>query len=146
MEFFVEVRLMAFERFETPDEDDFYKSLMKTPQNVSIVDIGKLYMSDDKENQAYFYIKYMLCNTTQEQSVAYNVKFVDGTIIAPEGSKLYPLLSFVSGIEDGEIHCNKEDIDSSLKDLTFKARAKKQKGKQTWYKIIPLELAGGEKR
>ena len=130
---------MSFERVPTLDEDDFYMSLMKTPQNVSILEIGNLYESDDKENQAYFYIKYMLCNTTQEQSVAYNVKYVDGKIIVPEGAKLYPLLSFVSGIQDGEIHCLKEDIDDALKDLTFKARAKKQKGKQTWYKIIPLE-------
>lgn len=135
---------MAFERVPALDEDDFYISLMKTPQNVSILEIGNLYESDDKENQAYFYIKYMLCNTTQEQSVAYNVKYVDGKIIAPEGSKLYPLLSFVSGIQDGEIHCLKEDIDDALKDLTFKARAKKQKGKQTWYKIIPIDLASME--
>ena len=135
---------MSFERVPTLDEDDFYMSLMKTPQNVSILEIGNLYESDDKENQAYFYIKYMLCNTTQEQSVAYNVRYVDGKIIVPEGAKLYPLLSFVSGIQDGEIHCLKEDIDDSLKDLTFKARAKKQKGKQTWYKIIPIERASVE--
>ena len=130
---------MSFERVPTLDEDDFYMSLMKQAQNVLILDIGDLYESDDKENQAYFYIKFMLCNTTQEQSVAYNVKYIDGKIIVPEGAKLYPLLSFVSGIQDGEIHCLKQDIDDSLKDLTFKARAKKQKGKQTWYKIIPIE-------
>ena len=130
---------MAFERVETLDENDFYNSLMKQAQNVSILDVGNLYESDDKENQAYFYIKFMLCNTTQEQSVAYNVKFIDGKIIVPEGAKLYPLLSFVSGIHDGEIHCLKQDIDDSLKDLTFKASAQRQKGKQTWYKIIPIE-------
>lgn len=135
---------MAFKRVETPDEDDFYKSLMKQAQNVSILDVGNLYMSDDKENQAYFYIRFMLCNTTQEQSVAYNVRFLDGEIIVPEGSKLFPLLSFVSGIEDGEIHCLKQDIDDSLKDKTFKMKAKKQKGKQVWYKLIPLELASVE--
>ena len=132
---------MAFERHETLDEDDFYKSLMKQAQNVSILDVGNLYMSDDKENQAYFYIKFMLCNTTQEQSVAYNVKYIDEEIIAPEGSKLFPLLSFVSGIEDGEIHCTKQDIDEALKDKTFKMKAKKQKGKQVWYKLIPLDYA-----
>jgi len=135
---------MAFERVETPDEDDFYKSLVKQAQNITILDVGNLYKSDDKENQAYFYIKFMLCNTTQEQSVAYNVRYIDGKIIAPEGSKLFPLLSFVSGIEDGEIHCTKEDIDNALKDLTFKAKARKQKGKQTWYKIIPVGQASVE--
>ena len=135
---------MAFRRVETLDEDDFYNSLMKEAQNVSIEDIGKLYESDDKENQAYFYIKFMLCNTTQEQSVAFNVKYVNGEIIVPEGSKLFPLLSFVSGIEDGEIHCLKQDIDDSLNGLTFRAKAKKQKGKQTWYKIIPIERVSVE--
>ena len=135
---------MAFERFDVPDEDDFYNSLMREAQNVTILDVGKLYDSDDKENQAYFYIKFMLCNTTQEQSVAYNVKYIDGTIIAPEGSKLFPLLSFVSGIEDGEIHCTKEDIDNALKDKTFKMKAKRQKGKVKWYKLIPIAFASVE--
>ena len=135
---------MAFERFDVPDEEDFYNSLVKEAQNVTILDIGQLYESDDKENQAYFYIKFMLCNTTQEQSVAYNVKYIDDTIIAPEGSKLFPLLSFVSGIEDGEIHCTKEDIDNALKDKTFKMKARKQKGKVKWYKLIPIDFASVE--
>ena len=130
---------MSFTRHETPDEDDFYNSLVKNPQPVSILDVGKLYDVEDKETQKYFYIKYMLCNTTQEQSVAYNVKYVDGEIVAPEGSKLFPLVSFVSGIEDGEIHCTKQDIDHALQDKTFLMKAKKQKGKTKWYKIIPLK-------
>lgn len=138
---------MSFERHETPDEDDFYTSLVRTPQNVSIVDVGKLYDVEDNETQKYFYIKYKLCSTAQEQSVAYNVKYVNGTIIAPEGSKLFPLLSFVSGIEDGEIHCKKQDIDDALNGKTFYMKAKKQKGKRAWYKIIPLSRikAGGVK-
>ena len=130
---------MSFTRHETPDEDDFYNSLVKNPQPVSILDVGKLYDVEDKETQKYFYIKYMLCNTTQEQSVAYNVKYIDGEIVAPEGSKLFPLVSFVSGIEDGEIHCTKQDIDHALNGKTFLMKAKKQKGKTKWYKIIPLK-------
>ena len=129
---------MSFTRHETPDENDFYNSLMKNPQPVSIVDVGKLY-DGESETQKYFYIKYMLCNTTQEQSVAYNVKYLDGEIVAPEGSKLFPLVSFASGIEDGEIHCTKEDIDNAFKGKTFRMKARKQKGKRAWYKIIPLE-------
>ena len=114
---------MAFTRKETPDESDFYTSLVNNPQNVSILDVGKLYDVEDNDTQKYFYIKYMLCNTTQEQSVAYNVKYIEGEIVAPEGSKLFPLLSFVSGIEDGEIHCTKEDIDNALKNKTFRMKA-----------------------
>lgn len=130
---------MAFTRHETPDDDDFYNSLMRNPQPVMVLEVGKLYDVEDKDTQKYFYIKYMLCNTTQEQSVAYNVKYLDGEIIAPEGSKLFPLLSFVSGIEDGEIHCTKQDIDDALNGKTFRMKAKKQKGKTKWFKIIPLE-------
>ena len=68
---------------------------------------------------------------------------VTGEIIAPEGSKLFPLVSFVSGIEDGEIHCTKYDIDDAFQGKTFKMKAKKQKGKRAWFKIIPLEEKDG---
>ena len=129
---------MSFTGHKLLDEDDFYTSLMKTPQPVSILDVGELY-DGEKEAQKYFYIKYMLCNTTQEQSVAYSVKYVDGIPIATEGPKLYPILSFVSGIDDDEIHCTKQDIDEALDGKTFRMKAKKQKGKTAWYKIIPLE-------
>ena len=66
--------MMAFERVLTLDEDDFYNSLIKTPQNVKIANVGQLYESDDVENGVYFYIDFILCNTSQEQSVAFNVK------------------------------------------------------------------------
>ena len=130
---------MSFTRHEAPDEDDFYNALVKHSQPVTVLDVGKLHDVEDKPTQKYFYIKYMLCNTTQEQNVAYNVKYVDGEIVAPEGSKLFPLLSFASSIEDGEIHCTKQDIDEALDGKTFRMKAKKQKGKTAWYKIIPLE-------
>jgi len=132
---------MAFTRHETPDEDDFYMSLMRNPQDVEIVDVGQLYDVEDKPTQKYFYIKYRLVKTGQEQSVAYNVRYIDGEIIAPEGSKLFPLVSFVSGIEDGEIHCTKADIDSALQGQTFRMKAKKQKGKTKWFKIIPIDYS-----
>lgn len=135
--------MMAFERVLTLDEDDFYNSLIKTPQNVKIANVGQLYESDDVENGFYFYIDFILCNTSQEQSVAFNVKMDhENKIVIPEGSKLYPLVSFVSGIGNDDIKCYKQDIDSALQDLTFKGKAQKQKGNKTWYKIIPLERAG----
>ena len=129
---------MSFTRHETPDEQDFYTAL-KTPQNVEVLEVGDLYDVEDNETQKYFYIKYKLVRTGQEQSVAYNVRFVDGEIIAPEGSKLFPLLSFVSGIEDGEIHCLKSDIDEAVTGKTYRMKARKQKSKNVWYKLIPLE-------
>lgn len=129
---------MSFTGHKAPDKDDFYTSLMKNPQPVSILDVGKLY-EGEKEAQMYFYIKYLLCNTTQEQSVAYSVRYIDGTLIASEGSKLYPIVSFLSGLDDEEIHFTKQDIDDALKGKTFRMKAKRQKGKTAWFKIIPLE-------
>ena len=129
---------MSFTGHKALDEDDFYTSLVKNPQPVAVLDVGELY-DGEQEAQKYFYIKYLLCNTTQEQSVAYSVKYVDGTLIATEGSKLYPIVSFLSGLDDDEIHFTKQDIDDALKDKTFRMKAKKQKGKTAWYKIIPLE-------
>lgn len=134
---------MSFTGHNAPDGVDFYQSLANNPQPVTVLDVGDLY-DGEKEAQKYFYIKYMLCNTTQEQSVAYSVKYVDGTLIATEGSKLYPIVSFISGLDDDEIHFTKADIDEALKDKTFRMKARKQKGKQAWFKLIPLEdLSGG---
>ena len=45
---------MSFTRHETPDEDDFYNSLVKNPQDVEIVDVGQLYDVEDKPAQKYF--------------------------------------------------------------------------------------------
>ena len=129
---------MSFQGRNAPDDDDFYKSLANNPQPVAVLDVGDMY-DGDKEAQKYFYVKYMNCNTTQEQSVAYSVKYADGILIATEGSKIYPLVSFISGLDDDEILFTKEDIDEALKGKTFKMRAKKQKGKTAWYKLVPLE-------
>lgn len=136
--------MMAFERVPTLDEDDFYKSLIKAPQIVKIAKVGELYKSDDVEDGAYFYIDFVLCSNGQEQSVAFNVKMDHDKkmIVIPEGAKLYPLVSFVSGIENDDIKCYKQDIDSTLQGLTFKAKALKQRGNRTWHKIIPLERVG----
>ena len=134
---------MSFKGRNAPDKDDFYTSLTKNPQPVTVLDVGELY-DGEKEAQKYFYVKYMLCNTTQEQSVAYSVRYVDGTLIATEGSKIYPLVSFISCLDDDEILFTKEDIDEALKDKTFKMKAKKQKGKNSWYKLVPLEELSSE--
>ena len=42
---------MSFTRHETPDEDDFYNTLLITPQDVDIVDVGQLYDVEDKPTQ-----------------------------------------------------------------------------------------------
>lgn len=135
---------MAFESVPSLDDDEFYKILMKNPQEVSIVEMGDFIESDDVKNGFYFYVTFMLKSTSQEKKISYNFKINnDGKVIIGEGAKLYPLLSYVSGIKHDDIRCTKEDIANALdKDLTFKATASKQKGKQTWWKIIPIAKGG----
>lgn len=135
---------MAFESIPTLDEDEFFKILMEKPQEISIVEVGDFLKSDDVKNGYYFYITYMLNSTSQEKKISYNFKVnYDGKVVIGEGAKLYPLLSYISGIKHGDIRCTKDDISNALnEDLTFKATSSKQKGKKTWWKIIPIVERG----
>ena len=67
----------------------------------------------------------------------------DGKVVIGEGAKLYPILSYISGIKHGDIRCTKKDIAKGLNDnLSFKATSTKQKSKRTWWKIIPINERG----
>ena len=135
---------MAFESIPSLDDDEFYKILMRNPQQVSIVEVGDFIESDDVKNGFYFYVTFMLNATSQEKKISYNFKVNnDGKVVIGEGAKLYPLLSYVSGIKHGDIRCTKDDIANAFNsDLTFKATSSRQKGKKTWWKIIPIVERG----
>lgn len=135
---------MAFESIPSLDDDEFYKILMRNPQQVSIVEVGDFIESDDVKNGFYFYVTFMLNATSQEKKISYNFKVNnDGKVVIGEGAKLYPLLSYVSGIKHGDIRCTKDDIANAfIDDLTFKATSSRQKGKKTWWKIIPIVERG----
>lgn len=131
--------MIMFESVPILDSDEFHRILMKDPQEVKIVRVDDLRESNDVENGFYFYIQFMLVKTTQEIRIAFNVtKNDEGKLVVGEGAKLYPLLSYVSHIDEGNIKCTKQDIDESLEGLTFKATAIKEKGKKTWYRIRPI--------
>lgn len=135
---------MSFESIPSLDDDEFFKILLQKPQQVSIVEVGDFIPSDDVKNGYYFYVTYLLESTSQEKKISYNIKINnDGKIVIGEGAKLYPLLSYISGIKHGDIRCTKEDIAEGLNsDLTFKATSQRQKGKKTWWKIIPIVERG----
>ena len=135
---------MAFESIPTLDDDEFFKILLDNPQEISIVEVGDFLESDDVKNGYYFYITHVLNSTSQEKKISYNFKVnYDGKVVIGEGAKLYPLLSYISGIKHGDIRCTKDDIVNAFNsDLTFKATLSRQKGKKTWWKIIPISQGG----
>lgn len=131
--------MIMFEQIPILDSDEFHRTLMKNPQEVKIVRIGDLRESDDVENGFYFYIHFMLVESNQEVRIGFNViRNNEGKFFVGEGAKLYPLVSYVSHIDEGNITFTKKDIDDSLEGLTFKATAIKEKGKKTWYRIRPI--------
>lgn len=135
---------MSFESIPSLDDDEFFKILMREPQEVSIVDVGDFIPSDEIKNGFYFYVTYLLKSTSQEKKISYNFKVNnDGKVVIGEGAKLYPLLSYISGIKHGDIRCTKKDIAEGLsEDISFKATSSRQKGKKTWWKIIPITSRG----
>lgn len=132
-----------FEAIPELDDDEFFMKLMNKPHKLRISGIGDLRESNNGKGH-YFYIDFVLVETSQEVGIGFNVKVNDdGTLYVGEGAKLYPLLSFVSGIEHDAIRCTKEDIDDALSDLEFEAKASREKkGNKKWYVIRPISKGG----
>lgn len=131
---------MAFKRIEEMDEDDFLMDMRNNPKELKIIDVGELRQSDSENGGEYFYITFENPANFQTFDMGYNVKRNDeGDLYIGSKSKLYPLLSYVSGINDGGIECEYSDIKSSLEGLTFKARTKREKyGNKKYFIIIPV--------
>ena len=53
--------------FQVLDDDEFFKILMREPQEVSIVEVGDFIPSDEIKNGFYFYVTYLLKSTSQEK-------------------------------------------------------------------------------
>ena len=119
--------------------DEFMVQLLDNPQKVRIDNISDLRESE-KTGNSYFYMDLSLPESGESASIGYNVKETSsGGLYVGEGSKLYPLLSSISGIEQGAITCLKSDIDE-LKDMEFQAVSQKKKnGRITWYELVPLK-------
>ena len=92
-----------------------------------------------KDNEFFFYVHFKVLDSSQVVKIGFNVKVnEDNTIYVGEGAKLYPILSFASGIKGEAIRCRKEDIDT-LKGLEFNAKSVRRKfGNKAYYVIIPF--------
>ena len=135
---------MGFKRIEEMDDDDFLMDMRKNPKELRIIDVGELRQSDSENGGEYFYITFENPVNFQTFDMGYNVKRNDeGDLYVGSKSKLYPLLSYVSGIDDGGIECEYSDIVSSLEGLTFMARTKREKyGTKKYFIIIPVDDGG----
>lgn len=128
---------MSFKKVEELDELDFFMGLKQTPKELEIIKIGDLRESS-KGDGLYFYITFRLVETMQTIDVGYNIHSNGESLIIGARSKLYPLLSHVTHINDGAISCLKSDIDEVLKGYKFKASVKVEKfGNKRYFIIIP---------
>lgn len=131
---------MAFNRIEEMDEDDFLMDMRTNPKELRIIDVGELRESDSENGGEYFYVTFENPENFQTFDMGYNVKRMDdGDLYIGSKSKLYPLLSHVSGINDGGIQCEFTDIVSGLEGLSFKAKTKREKyGNKKYFIIVPV--------
>ena len=136
---------MAFNRIEEMDEDDFLMGLRGNPKELKIIKVGELRESENDDGGEYFYVTFENPKTCQTFDMGYNVKRMDdGDLYIGSKSKLYPLLSYVSGINDGGIQCEYSDIVSGLDGLSFKATARREKfGNKKYFIILPIADDGG---
>lgn len=130
---------MAFKKIEEIDEDDFLMSMRKTSKVLKIIDVKDLRESESGDG-GYFYASFENPESFQSFDMGFNVKMnEDGALYIGSKSKLHPILSYASGIDEG-IECDFEDIRNALEGLTFKARTRREKfGNKKYFIIYPVE-------
>lgn len=130
---------MAFKKVEEIDEDDFLMSLRTNPKTLRIVDVKDLKMSDSGEG-AYFYTSFENPETFQSFDMGFNVRINDDdSLFIGSKSKLYPILSYATGINEGIVCDDFEDIREALEGLTFKASTRREKfGNKKYFIIYPV--------
>lgn len=133
---------MSFEAVSSNglDKDEFFIELLNNNKRLKIHQIDDLKPSKNgKDNEFFFYVHFKVLDSSQVVKIGFNVKVnEDNTIYVGEGAKLYPILSFASGIKGEAIRCRKEDIDT-LKGLEFNAKSVRRKfGNKAYYVIIPF--------
>lgn len=137
---------MSFRRIEEMDEDDFLMDMRSNPKELIILKVGELRESGNDDGGEYFYMTFQNPQNFQTFDMGYNVRRNDeGDLYVGSKSKLYPILSYVSGINDGGIECEFSDIVGSLEGLRFKARTKREKyGNKKYFIIIPIDDGGAD--
>ena len=136
---------MAFKRIKEMDEDDFLMDMRTNPKELRIIKVGELRESENEDGGEYFYVTFENPENFQTFDMGYNVKRIDEDVLyVGSKSKLYPILSYVSGINDGGIECDFMDIVRGLEGLTFKARTKREKyGNKKYFIILPIDNGRG---
>ncbi len=131
---------MAFKRVDEIDEDDFLMSMRQNPKTLKIIDVKELRESESGDG-GYFYVSFENPESFQSFDMGFNVKMKDnGALYVGSKSKLYPILSYASGIDDGGIECEFEDIKNALRGLTFRAKTRRDKfGNKKYFIIYPVE-------
>lgn len=130
---------MGFKKVDEIDEEDFLLSLREKSQILKIVDVKDLKESESGDG-GYFYMSFEHPETFQSFDMGYNVKWnEDGSLYIGTKAKLYPILSFFVGINDGAIVCDDfEDIKEALEGKSFKARTRREKfGNKKYFIIYP---------
>lgn len=130
---------MSFKKVEEMDEDDFLMSMRETPKPLKIIKVKDLKQSDSDDEGAYFYATFENSENFLTFDMSFNLKVnADKTLFVGSNSKLHPILSYVTGIDEG-ISCDDfEDIRESLEGLSFEAKTKREKyGNKKYFVIIP---------
>lgn len=123
------------------DTDDFLIGMINNPKKLKVLEVSELKTSENsREGYQYFHIEIQDTETFEKVRLSFNVKVNEDTsIYIGQGAKLYPLLSYVSHIDDEAIICFKSDIDEALNGLTFQAKAVRRKfGNKPYFVLIPI--------
>ena len=136
---------MAFKRVEEIDEDDFLMSLRTNPKELRIIEVKDLKMSDSEDGGAYFYTSFENPETFQTFDMGFNVKINDDdSLYVGSKAKLYPILSYATGINEGIVCDDFEDIRNALEGLKFKASSRREKfGNKKYFIIFPVLEGNG---
>ena len=137
---------MAFKKVEEIDEDDFLMVMRNSPKTLKIIEVKDLKFSDNGDGGAYFYTSFENPETFQTFDMGFNVRInEDDSLYVGSKSKLYPILSYATGIDGGIICDDFEDIRDSLEGLSFKAKTKREKfGSKKYFIIYPVNDDGAE--
>jgi len=135
--------IMAFKKVDEIDEDDFLMAMRESSKLLKIIDVKELRKSESGDG-GYFYVSFENPESFQSFDMGFNVKMNEnGDLFVGSKSKLYPILSYASGIDDGGIECEFADIKNALEGLTFKAKTKREKfGNKKYFIIIPVKYEG----
>lgn len=135
---------MAFQKAQnssSEDVDEFMIEMLNSPKTLKIVEIGEFKVAQhSREGYKFFYVTFEDVETNNKFNLSFNAKVNDDdSVYIGQGAKLYPLLSFVSHIDDEAIVCFKEDIDEALNGLKFKAKTRREKfGRKSYFVLVPI--------